>query len=95
MGLLIKYITQYITKLYNPEVSIFEDNLMLLKWKWDWWKECCWNGFGIDEKNVAEMEANCPALQISNNINIFCNELSATNCHATNCPATLCGWFLL
>jgi len=30
---------------------------ILLKWKREWWKTCCWNGSGSDENNVAEMEA--------------------------------------
>src|SRR6218665_401263 len=43
--------------------------IMLLNWK----RELL--------KRFPEMEANCPPLQISNNIDIiFCDELSATNC---------------
>ena len=65
---------------------------MLLNWKRDWWKECCWMEAGLMKimllnwkrellKRFPEMEANCPPLQISNNIDIiFCDELSATNC---------------
>jgi len=37
---------------------------ILLKWKRDWWKVCCWNGSGNFYKiNI-----------------LFCDELSATNC---------------
>lgn len=43
-----------------------------------------WSGCWIDEKNVAQMDANSVPLQISSNINIiFCYELSATNCPGT------------
>jgi len=38
-------------------IGIGIDEKMLLKWKREWWTECCWIGSWSDEKNVAEMEA--------------------------------------
>ena len=29
----------------------------MLKWKRDWWQAFSWNESGIDEKNIAEVEA--------------------------------------
>jgi len=31
---------------------------ILLKWKREWWKKCCWNGSKSDENNVAEVLIN-------------------------------------
>ena len=54
-----------------------------------WWKEYCWNRSGIEENNIAEIEAGLMKRILLNEggtfykINIvFCAELSETNCRA-------------
>jgi len=33
-------------------------NRILLKWKWDWWEECCWYGCRINKKTFLKLKRN-------------------------------------